>query len=275
MVVEDLEYLLTYGTTEQRSQAIVKVARAKSIEAIPVLMRVLQDDPDPEIRALADKAVKYLIREYRSMDEDTIDHDVAMRINDAIIQYRTTQHHTQDDGADGDDAGMDSMDIRRQSSLATLLFGGLFLILGVAILVVLAQAEINNRNFAARATSAIGVVVNLRVVEGDEGDTYMPVIEFTAQDGEQYRIEASYSSYPPRFSIGDTVEVLYLPQSPHKGVLAVDTSVFTNPLLLAFGVMALGFCAISLYALMMWIRMGSNKQPKHQASGGDSLPKAL
>lgn len=284
MVAEDLEYLLQYGTPEQRSQAIVKVARTKSIEAIPALTRVVQDDSDPEMRELAAKAVKYLIREYQLMDEDKIDYDTIMSVNRAITQYRKTNHHAHHDAADWSESRVSS---KPQSPLATLLFGILFMIMGMGTLTALAMAEINSQNFAARAASTMGVVVDLRVIDNSDGDTYMPVIEFAAQNGEQYRIEASFSSSPPRFSIGDTVEVLYPPESPYEGVLAVDNSVFTNPMFLIIGIVAIVFGVIGMGGLIAWVRMGSKKQSarpqapranrpaESQTLGGDSLPREL
>ncbi len=268
MVKEDLEYLLKYGTTEQRTQAIVKVARTKSIAAVPILDRLAHADPDPEMRELAAKAAKYIRLETPSMDEDDPDYP------DYLAAMRSNK--------------------KQPSPMSTLIIGGLFMLIGMAFIIILAFLEIDHQEFAARAITTNGIVVDQRESYDSDGSTYTPIIEFAAQTGEYYRIEASYSSSPPRFVIGDSVEVLYPPDAPQTGRLAVDNSIFTNILYLVMGIVAIVFDMIGFIALIAWVRMGSKntdnaqvqtpkakrekakKRPaQNNTLGGDGLPTEL
>lgn len=268
MVKEDLEYLLAYGTHEQRTQAIVKVARSKSIAAVPILDRLAQADPDPEIRELAAKAAKYIRLETPAMDEDDPDYP------DYLAAMRSSS--------------------KPRSPLMTLVMGVLFMMAGMALFTILVFVEIDHQDFAERALLTTGFVVDLREVDGSEGSTYMPVIEFAAQNGEVYRIEASYSSSPPRFAIGDAVEVLYPPEVPYNGRLAVDNSIFTNVMYMVLIGVAIVLDLIGFAALIAWVRMGNKNKtqarvstplplreqgkaraPQNQSLGGDGLPKEL
>ncbi len=254
----DLDFLLSYGTMEQRSQAIVKVTRAKSTEAIPTLRRAAQHDPDPEIRALAAKAVKYIERHRESDARD----DTHKAPDDAV----QTSHHapyTPPESAsqttpDKPEITVSPAEIRRQAIILPIL-GLVFLAVGTIGLISAAIREINNQNFAARATVATGVVVDFRVVEPDaETVWYLAIVEFADQSGEIYRIEDTEGGpLSPNFEVGDSVEVLYLPEAPSQGVLRYTTSIFTNPNALVFtGLANVVSVLIGVGLMIGWWRMG-------------------
>lgn len=268
MVKEDLEYLLTYGTQEQRAQAIVNVARTRSIAAVPILDRFAQTDPDPEIREMAAKAAHHIRVATPAVDEDDPDYP------DYVAAMRSSR--------------------KPRSPFTTLILGVVFMLVGMGLLTILAFIEIEHQEFADDAIMTTGIVVDLREVDGSEGSTYMPIVEFATRTGDHYRIEASYSSSPPRFAIGENLTVLYPPDAPQDGRLQIDNSIFTNVLYLVMGGVALLFDGIGFAALITWVRMGSQKQttpytpaPKanrekakkrpaqNQSLSGDGLPTEL
>lgn len=95
---------------------------------------------------------------------------------------------------------------------------------GVAVLMLLIAgiASFNNVRKIDREESAPGRVVDMtRRLEYDEedrdrviGETYYPVVEFTANDGKRRSVQLSEGSWPPAYEIGDEVTVLYEPESP-------------------------------------------------------------
>ncbi len=95
---------------------------------------------------------------------------------------------------------------------------------GVAILMLLIAgiASFNNVQKINREESAPGVVVDMtKRLEYDEndsdrviGETYYPVVEFTANDGKRRSVQLNEGSWPPAYEIGDEVTVLYEPDRP-------------------------------------------------------------
>ena len=95
---------------------------------------------------------------------------------------------------------------------------------GVAILMLLIAgiASFNNIRKMGREENAPGVVVDMtKRVEYDEndfnrviGETYYPVVEFTARDGKRRNVQLNEGSWPPAYEVGDEVTVLYDPEKP-------------------------------------------------------------
>ena len=95
---------------------------------------------------------------------------------------------------------------------------------GVAVLMLLIAgiASFNNVLKVNREESAPGVVVDMtKRIEYDEndndrivGETYYPVVEFTANDGKRRSVQLNEGSWPPAYEVGDEVTVLYEPEHP-------------------------------------------------------------
>jgi hypothetical protein len=95
---------------------------------------------------------------------------------------------------------------------------------GVAVIMLLVAgiASFNNIRKINREESASGRVVDMtKQLEYDEedrdriiGETYYPVVEFTANDGKRRQVQLSEGSWPPAYEIGDEVTVLYEPDHP-------------------------------------------------------------
>ena len=73
------------------------------------------------------------------------------------------------------------------------------------------------RRFLEDAVPAQGVVTGLIEGSGGEGGTvYRPVVQFTTADGQTSTFTENVGSNPPRFSVGQTVKVLYSPTDPSR-----------------------------------------------------------
>lgn len=95
---------------------------------------------------------------------------------------------------------------------------------GVAVLMLLIAgvASANNILKVNREERAPGIVVDMtKRLQYDEndfnrviGETYYPVVEFTAKDGKRREVQLSEGSFPPAYEVGDEVTVLYEPDHP-------------------------------------------------------------
>ena len=95
---------------------------------------------------------------------------------------------------------------------------------GVAVLMLLIAgfASANNILKINREESAPGIVVDMTKrleYDGNDfdrviGETYYPVVEFTAKDGKRREVQLSEGSFPPAYEVGDEVTVLYEPDHP-------------------------------------------------------------
>ena len=60
----------------------------------------------------------------------------------------------------------------------------------------------------------------------DDGCTYSPVVRFKTQNGQSVSFESTYSSSPPAYNVGESVEVIYSPGDPEKAVIRGEGQVF-------------------------------------------------
>ena len=92
---------------------------------------------------------------------------------------------------------------------------------GVAVLMLLIAgiASFNNIAKINREESAPARVVDMtKRLEYDEedreriiGETYYPLVEFVAQNGQRHTVQLGEGSFPPAYEIGDQVTILYEP----------------------------------------------------------------
>jgi len=136
------------------------------------------------------------------------------------------------------------------------LFGGI----GLALLVGAIAWWFNTRNFIARAAKASGTVVELVEVRDSDGgsSTYKPVVNFTATNGTTISFASSYSSRPPAYSVGETVEVLYAPDDPNDARIDGFGSLWLGPVIL--GGIGMVFSAIGGG---LWIAAGIGERRRN------------
>jgi hypothetical protein len=126
-------------------------------------------------------------------------------------------------------------------SLIALVFG----ITGLVRLVVLLWLR-------SDVISATGRVVRLEpgplYTWMDGQPPYTPVAEFEA-DGKRYEARGATGSYPPLYSVGDSVKVCYPADRPDRGRIVTGREWGAAWFFLAFGI-AFGFVALAIARLV-------------------------
>lgn len=89
-----------------------------------------------------------------------------------------------------------------------------FSIVGVALFVGTLMSYKSTSDFLEEAVSVQGTVVALAKKRSEDSVTYRPVVEFVTGNGEEVEFTSTMGTNPPRFSVGEQVEVLYLPAEP-------------------------------------------------------------
>lgn len=73
-------------------------------------------------------------------------------------------------------------------------------------------------------------------------DTYAPVFEFKAKNGDIFNVKSNTSSNPPSFEINEKVEVIYDPQNPNKAKINTFFQLYLIEFIL--GIIAIIFTCI-------------------------------
>jgi hypothetical protein len=93
--------------------------------------------------------------------------------------------------------------------LLAIIAGGLAL-LGIVLTSIGIVWWKNVRHFVQSAEHAEGTVIELIESRGGKGGyTYSPVVEFADRFGQRHEHRSSMGSNPPRFSVGDKVQIVY------------------------------------------------------------------
>jgi len=109
----------------------------------------------------------------------------------------------------------------------------IFLLVGLALLAGTVWWAVSTRSFVARAAVAQGTVVALAPSSGSKNSTvYHPVVDYVLPGGQMVEIRSSSGSNPPAYSVGEKVEVLYLPDRPREGRIRGVFSLWGGPLIL-------------------------------------------
>ena len=97
--------------------------------------------------------------------------------------------------------------------------------------------------FETKGFLKVAVRTEARVVQLEKrNDCYFPVLSFVDESGDEHRIPSSYGSYPPRYEVGDSVQILYNPENPKKVEIDAFFVLWFGPII--------GF-AITTVAIMM------------------------
>ncbi len=142
-----------------------------------------------------------------------------------------------------------------------LLVGPIMLAIGLGLLFLGLQWRASTQNQIAAMIPADGTVVEVvsrTSTSGGERRTFFyPVVEFRTVDGESIRFESSIGSNPAAYRVGDTVKVLYDPQTPQSAL--IDSWEVWMPSGLAIGIggfFALMGALVLLNALAFLLKWG-------------------
>lgn len=91
-------------------------------------------------------------------------------------------------------------------SLIFILIGGIFGIYRI--------------NYLSKAIATEATITNFIERKSDDGDVlYAPVYVFKDAAGNETKIISSTASWPPVAEVGDTIEILYLPDDPKRSIM--------------------------------------------------------
>ncbi|MET8006620.1 DUF3592 domain-containing protein [Nonomuraea glycinis] len=119
------------------------------------------------------------------------------------------------------------------------LVGGIFALIGLALLCVTIALAVSTASFLASAQRTDGTVVELTArtstTRNSDGytrrsTTWYPTVEFTV-DGKQYSFESSTGSNPPAYTKGESLPVAYDPDDPYNAQISSFWSAFLAPMI--------------------------------------------
>lgn len=93
-------------------------------------------------------------------------------------------------------------------------FKYVFLSIGLAILLGSWMAYKSSRDFLEKAVSTQGTVVDFVKVRGSSSTTFRPVVQFITGQGQEVEFISSTGRSRPSFTVGQQVDILYLPENP-------------------------------------------------------------
>jgi len=89
----------------------------------------------------------------------------------------------------------------------------------------------NAWHVVSQGVRVAGVVTELR----NSGDVLCPVVDFKDQNGVQHTHYSSAGSSPPRFSVGEKIQIIYDPTDPKKARIDNFMHLWMFPLAFASG----------------------------------------
>lgn len=126
-----------------------------------------------------------------------------------------------------------------------ILLSGAFALATIGLLVGVALSFVRARRFLRVAAQVAGVVVaNATARSDDDGETYVPVVAFAAQN-EQRSLVGKTATNPPVYTVGDRVTVCYSPENPNDARIYSVWEIYHSVwLFLIFDAMAFVFAAV-------------------------------
>jgi hypothetical protein len=108
---------------------------------------------------------------------------------------------------------------------------------GVLLFSIALMIYVRTRLFIRTAQQAKGTVIEMvyrrkSTRSGGKGGGYLPVYQFRTLDGKKITAKDSLSSNPPRFQVGQEVDVLYNPHNPHDARINQWMNLYFVPVLL-------------------------------------------
>lgn len=106
-----------------------------------------------------------------------------------------------------------------------------FSLIGIGMLVGTFFWYQNIESFIAESAKAEGKVTEVVRSRSSDSTTYKPVVQFYAPNGELIEFMSGTGSNPPSHTVGEKVEVLYLPENPHDAKINSFFSLWLGPLI--------------------------------------------
>ena len=142
------------------------------------------------------------------------------------------------------------MEINRGLKLSFRIIGGLILLSALAPLGIGIWTYTNTKSFLEDAESTTGEVVELVERRGSEGGSvFAPRVHFQDHTGESYEVTSSSASSPPRYHVGEEIEILYNPERPQEFRTTDWFSLWGGPVL-GFGLAGSAVLFAAIFAFL-------------------------
>jgi hypothetical protein len=149
-------------------------------------------------------------------------------------------------------------ELQRRSARFPTLIVAIFLGVALIMLAVAAISAFNSFRRLSREESAPGQVVDLVLrryqpdSSQDSREFYYPVVEFNLPDGSRQHIQLSEGSWPPAYSVGEPVTVLYDPGNPQEARIQSGSSTLLMWILPAItGTIGVAFLVVLIIVFKM------------------------
>lgn len=145
----------------------------------------------------------------------------------------------------------------------------IFLCVGILMLVGSLFAWNSTRRFIAHAQTTTGRVVELVEVRDKDGgsSTWKPVVRFAAPNGKNVTFSSSFSSNPAQYDVGESVEVLYLPDAPQDARIKGFGSLWFGATFLC----GMGFLFAAIGAGFLFATRAGDRKKKYLMAYGNAI----
>lgn len=97
---------------------------------------------------------------------------------------------------------------------------GVFLVVGILFLLGTVLTLYSGVSKVNKGIETVGIIIDLDVsISDDKSKSYFPIIEFTTQDNQKIEFRSSMGGSSYRGTIGQSIDVLYDPETPHDAVI--------------------------------------------------------
>lgn len=134
--------------------------------------------------------------------------------------------------------------VRRWNPFSAFVSGLIALAIGLGVLYLGQQWRTHTQQQIAAMVKTQGAVVEVvsrtKLRDGERRTLFYPIVEFRTANGEAIRFENDAGSNPSAYRVGDTVEVLYDPQTPQSAMIDSWMIWLPSTIVMGFG----GFIAV-------------------------------
>lgn len=132
--------------------------------------------------------------------------------------------------------GMNMTTRRRKNSV----FGAfLALAIGVVFIIIGSKMLSNSAEFKETGIPVTATVTNVIAHKSSDSTTFRPELQFQTNDGKTIQVVHSTGSNPPRYKVGDKVEIYYSPELPEHIMIESESLIFPWIFIILGGIVGL------------------------------------
>lgn len=136
---------------------------------------------------------------------------------------------------------------RRRNSVFGAFFG---LAIGVVFVIIGASMLSNRAEFKKTGIPVTATVTNVIAHKSSDSTTFRPELEFQTKDGRTIQVIHSTGSNPPRYKVGDKVEIYYSPELPENIMLESESLIFPWIFIILGGIVGLAMLSSMISSIV-------------------------